>query len=350
MRTVVGTMTGTSMDGVDAVATSIEGRGLELQAKFQAIKSNSLVNYQSKLRKLARDGWTSDEIAQAAKAVGVITRDTIQDLQLNTIDLIAVHGQTIFHQPPKSVQIIDTTPICKAFDCTILTDPRQHDLRLGGEGAPITPLADWIMFRSAEQSTAIVNLGGFCNITVLPKNSTPHEIGGFDVCCCNLLLNSLAKHFFNCDYDEYGKYALKGTVNEAAKTQLFNILIAQRHELRSLGTADNLGIEVFQNFPSLSPCDALASATSAIGWCINHILQDIDRIYLAGGGAMNQSLVLSIRNDGKTDELNVPIQAREGMAMAILGTLALDGVSITLPQITGRQETKEIVGWTQVKP
>ena len=74
------------------------------------------------------------------------------------------------------------------------------------------------------------------------------------------------------------------------------------------------------------------------------------RVYLAGGGVNNESLIQSIQNHGTTETLGVPTQAREGMAMAILGALAQDGVSITLPQVTGRKETSSVVGWIHANP
>ena len=76
----------------------------------------------------------------------------------------------------------------------------------------------------------------------------------------------------------------------------------------------------------------------------------MDRVLLAGGGVHNRALMNSIQNNGTTETLGVPTQAREAMAMAILGALSQDGVSITLPQITGRQESKTIVGWVQASP
>jgi anhydro-N-acetylmuramic acid kinase len=248
------------------------------------------------------------------------------------------------------VQLIDVKPISSSFDCEVLTDPRQRDLQLGGQGAPITPLADWIMFRDEEKSTAIVNLGGFCNVTLLPASSTPEEIRGFDVCCCNLLLNTIAHHHFEVEFDCDGKSALQGTPNVEVTRAILDELTAQHDSKRSLGTNDDLGEHALQLGSHLTPEDLLASATKAIGSCITQAVSGINRVYLAGGGVNNESLIQSIRNHGTTETLGVPTQAREGMAMAILGALAQDGVSITLPQVTGRKETPSVVGWVQASP
>jgi anhydro-N-acetylmuramic acid kinase len=349
MRTVVGTMTGTSMDGVDAVAINIEGYGESMSATFEKMASCDLGDARAVLQKLAIHGGSQAEMDEAALLVGEITAKAISNLGIDAIDLIALHGQTVYHNPPTSIQLIDTLPITTLYPCTVLTDPRQADLQLGGQGAPITPLADWIMFRSSELSTAIVNLGGFCNVTLLPANCRANQIMGFDVCCCNLLLNAIARERLGAEFDQDGNTALQGTVDDKASTLLFEYLSEQSIEQRSLGSNDGLGEYALQIGRHLSTEDLLASATKAIGTAIYGSMS-AQRLLLAGGGVHNKALVNALPNNGTTEILGVPTQAREAMGMAILGALAQDGVSITLPQTTGRRETTEVVGWTQASP
>ena len=343
-------MTGTSIDGVDAVAVHIDGFGETISASYSKMGSCGLGEAKPLLQKLATQGGSQEEMDKAAMLVGEVTEEAISNLELNEIDIIALHGQTVFHKPPKSVQLINPEPITERFSCTIFTDPRQHDLQLGGQGAPITPLADWIMFRSEDKSTAIVNLGGFCNVTLLPANCKHEEIQGFDVCCCNLILNTIARTRLNCDYDEDGEEATKGVVDRDAYELLLQKLHEQNHAHRSLGTNDDLGEYVLAIGKTLSTADLLATSVSAIGTCITASLHNIDRVLIAGGGVHNKALSHAIKHDGTTETLGVPTQAREAMAMAILGALAQDGISITVPQITGRKETKEVVGWIQASP
>jgi 1,6-anhydro-N-acetylmuramate kinase len=338
------------MDGVDAVAVQIEGKGLDMSADYLSMASSELGTIQKTLRQLASCGGAQEEQDRAAIEVGRVTNETILALELIHIDLIALHGQTIFHAPPQSIQLIDATQIVTTFQCVVLTEPRQQDLQLGGQGAPITPLADWIMFRNEHESTAIVNLGGFCNVTILPAQSRPQDVQGFDVCCCNLMLNAISQHAFGIEYDTDGKLALSGKEDMNVTALLVEKLQEQCNESRSLGTNDDLGSFAIQLGKSLRPADLLASATSAIGTCISIATKGVDRVLIAGGGVHNQSLTKAIRNNGTIEQLGVPTQAREAMAMAILGALACDGVSITLPQITGRNVTDTIVGWIQASP
>lgn len=350
MRTIVGTMTGTSMDGVDAVAVQINGVGKTMSASFIKMASCGLCNAKPLLQKIAVQGGSPDEMDKAATLVGEITAGAISKLELNVIDLIALHGQTVFHNPPKSIQLINPNPITEQFKCTTFTDPRQHDLQLGGQGAPITPLADWIMFRSTNKSTAIVNLGGFCNVTVLPANCCVNQVKGFDVCCCNLLLNAIARERLGVEFDDNGENACKGIVDNKLYQFILSKLEEQRNEHRSLGTFDDLTDLVIVQGDALTTQDLLATTASAIGACITKSIMGVDRVLLAGGGVHNQKLVKTIQNHGTTNDYGVPTQAREAMAMAILAALAQDNVSITLPQITGRRETKEVVGWIQASP
>lgn len=350
MRIGVGTMTGTSMDGVDAVAVRFDGHALEMRAEYLSMASREMGALRQTLQGLYIQHETTQAFNDAALELGDITKNVIQELHLSHIDFIALHGQTIFHKPPKSIQLINPEPITQTFDCDVFTDPRAQDLQHGGQGAPITPLADWVMFRNVKTSTAIVNLGGFCNVTLLPANSTPKEVEGFDVCSCNLLLNTIAQHRLNMPFDEDGVHATQGKTDAEVSAKLLHALFEQRTAHRSLGTDDELGEFALQIGSHLTTCDLLATVCSAIGDCINDSICDIDRIYLAGGGVHNNALRQVIRNNGTTETLGVPTQAREGMAMAILGALAQDGVSITLPQITGRSEIDGVVGWTQVSP
>jgi anhydro-N-acetylmuramic acid kinase len=222
-RHVIGTMTGTSIDGIDIAIARITGSGLSMHAKLIAHSSRSLGEIGGTLRRLAEGkAMTAQQIARAAWSFGELHAELIhavltEHARIEPPVLIAVHGQTIFHQPPISWQLINPAPIAARFDCPVVFDLRQADLAAGGQGAPITPIADWIMFRHESNRRAIVNLGGFCNITILPsavarpsrscdESAQPLEdIHGFDLCACNHLLDAIAKRTLNAPYDDGGE-------------------------------------------------------------------------------------------------------------------------------------------------
>jgi 1,6-anhydro-N-acetylmuramate kinase len=164
------------------------------------------------------------------------------------------------------------------------------------------------------------------------------------------VLNEIARARLGCEYDLDGVEAKKGSVNQEIFELVLQKLLAQHNEDRSLGTNDDIGKFVIEIGDSLHTKDLLATVVAAISACINALTRNVDCVLLAGGGVHNTALLRTIKHDGTTEKLGVPTQAREAMAMAILGALAQDGVSITLSQITGRKETDEIVGWTQASP
>ena len=168
-RRIVGCMTGTSMDAIDVALVAVDGHGLGMRASVQRCATHPLGSLAGPLRRLSfLEPASAGQIATLARdlalchvtARGKLVRD-------EPIDLIAVHGQTIFHAPPVSWQLLAPAPIAEAFRVPVVFDLRAADLAAGGQGAPITPLADFVLFRDDAETRAIVNLGGFANYTIL---------------------------------------------------------------------------------------------------------------------------------------------------------------------------------------
>jgi 1,6-anhydro-N-acetylmuramate kinase len=265
---------------------------------------------------------------------------------------VAVHGQTIVHKPPVSWQLVDPAPIAARLRCPVIFDLRQADLAAGGQGAPITPMADWVLFRRAGLRRAVVNLGGFCNVTIV----TPRldDVLGFDVCVCNQVLDNVARTTLGSPYDQDGRAARSGQPDAAAAADLRATLDHQRLAGRSLGTGDESEAWVVKHKDRLSGDDLAATAVAAVGGCIADVIRDhdADDVVLAGGGARNHALVNAIGQATPvivSDQLGVPVEAREALAMAVLGAMSADGVPITLPQVTGCRAPAPLAGtWCTV--
>ncbi len=350
-------MTGTSLDGIDVATAMIQGRGLDMHAKLLRHVTSDLGPVRDELHRAAQqEPMTAGQFAGIALALGERYADTIADAAEpgEPIDLIAVHGQTIVHRPPVSGQLINPAPIAARFDCPVVYDLRQADIAAGGQGAPITPIADWIMFRDLEHRRAIVNLGGFCNVTILPaaRSGKPLEqIRGFDICTCNLVLDAVARQTLGTPYDEGGGAAQCGAPHAEAVQDLCATFRRQRSEHRSLGTEDEASDWVAQHKIRLPPNNLAATAVEAVAECIGAALaeHDVDQIIIAGGGAHNRALVDALcrhchRPVRPSDELGTPVQAREALAMAVLGALCADGVPITLSQVTGCTDPAPVAG------
>jgi anhydro-N-acetylmuramic acid kinase len=349
-------MTGTSLDGIDVAAAEIRGIGLQMQARLIRHDHADLGPLAGDLRRAAeQEPMTAETLAglslalgkRYAEVVGVAAGDGQRP------DLIAVHGQTIVHRPPVSWQLINPAPVALRFNCPVVFDLRQADLAAGGRGAPITPVADWVLFGDPETRRAVVNLGGFCNVTVLGEDGDEPLAGvrGFDVCACNQVLDAAARRGLDAPYDDGGRAALLGDAQDDAVAELAEILVRQRSSGQSLGTGDEAGSWVATYGGRLRPQDLAASAVDAIARCIGDALSahDVDEIVVAGGGVRNEALVEALRRHAglplrPSDELDVPVQAREALAMAVLGALCADRVPITLPRVTGRADTAPLAG------
>ncbi len=350
-------MTGTSLDGLDVSAVRAEGTGLEMRVKVVASLSRPLEGLSAPLRRLAGgEPMPAAQIAAAASELGELHARAVADLceQVGVPVLVAAHGQTVFHRPPLSWQLLNPWPIARRNRCPVVHDLRGADLAAGGQGAPITPLADWVMFRSAHEGRAVVNLGGFCNLTILPRGAGPERVRGKDVCACNHLLDGAARIALGIDFDPGGENAAASLANQHAADELARLLGAQAGAGRSLGTGDESQAWLTRYRTELGPQELLATCVEGVARTIAASARGaegpgVDRVILAGGGALNQTLARAIvrhcgGEGGTSESFGVPVAYREAAQMAVLGLLCLDRVPITLPGVTGVASPAPIAG------
>ena len=349
-RFVAGCMTGTSLDGLDAVLVAIDGSGMTMRTELVRETSRPLEGLSEILRRLcAQEPATAREIAQVARDIAAIHIDALHELvKGQRLDLVSLHGQTIYHAPPLSWQLCDPATIAAEFKAPVVFNLRAADIAAGGEGAPITPLADQVMFRHARERRSVVNLGGFCNLTRLPTGEDTRTISGGDVCACNQLLDAIARSRMGLPFDRDGQQAQRGEVQARPLTALCSLLEAQARSGRSLGTGDECAGWI-AHYPDFGSEDLARTACAGIALTIAKHAQPSDRLILAGGGTRNRALVGELRGRAGvpvqlSDELGIPTSLREAMAMAILGALCEDRVPITLKQITG-VERAPVAGW-----
>lgn len=350
-RSVVGCMTGTSIDGLDCSLVRVEGNGLELRPRFVRHVERPLGVLVEPLRSLADQRPTSaGEIARLARELSLLHVEGIRELlRAERADLVCVHGQTVFHAPPLSWQLMQPAPIAAGLGCPVISDLRQADLASGGQGAPLTPLADWIFFRERARRVAVVNLGGFCNITVLPAGGGIDEIEALDVCVCNQLLDRISRDRLGAPFDADGAAAAAGSPHTGAAGDLREILRGVSG--RSLGTGDEAAGWIGR-WKMLDPRDLAATAAEVVGEVIGQRVRGADRLLLAGGGIRHARLRSAVARaagltDESTDAAGLPAQARESAQFAVLGALAWDGVPVSLPRVTGCQDPAPLAGcWT----
>jgi len=342
-------MTGTSLDALDVSLIQATGHGLALHATVAAHATHDLGELRPRLRAASEGApLCARDFAALALDFGNLHARALRALAgSHQIHLAAIHGQTIFHAPPLSWQLVNPWPVAQQLRCPVVCDLRGADLALGGQGAPITPLADWILFRG-DRATVVVNLGGFCNITWMPAaKEGPDAIGGADICPCNHLLDAAARTALGQPFDRDGNTALRGTANPTATKTLRQWLETCAQAGRSLGTGDEGVAWISRHAATLQPADLLATVAAAIGAHIGAIAArrcpNASRIILAGGGARNAALCAAIAHAAhgaqviESSTLGIAFEARESAEMAVLGLLAFDGVPITLAGVTGKK-------------
>ena len=360
-RLIIGTMSGTSLDGLDAVLLEVRGRGIDLTVRtLKGVSRSFPVDLSSDLRALAEcKPMTAEQITKLVHRFSLFHVELLKGLMplMGGVDLVAVHGQTVYHQPPFSWQLVNPTIIAHHLQVAVVCDMRAADLTSGGQGAPITPLADFILFggggkggggdEGMVQVRGIVNLGGFCNVSIL-RGSTVDKVEGRDVCACNQLIDCMARELLKCNYDENGSFAAKGSSINAIVQEVVVYLKSQVELRRSLGTTEDptaFVAELIKTHASSAACDLLRSGCAGVAIVIANALGPaVSSVILAGGGARNETLITEIAKllPGATVQLStafgVDVEFREAAEIAILGALCQDRVPITLPQVTNCQE------------
>lgn len=364
-RIIAGCMTGTSLDGLDAALAVITGHGLSLRAHFVGMISRPLGDLRDELQHLASGGAGEPiRYLRAARRLGELHAEAIQMLckqeGVERLDLAVAHGQTIWHAPHDrhaspdaglSWQLFDPWPIVRRLNVAVCYDLRQADLIAGGQGAPITPMSDWVVYRHPGRTRLIANLGGVLNVTLLPGESGPEAVTGGDVGPCNLLLDGLVRRLFpGRSYDTGGEIARRGTPHPQFLEWVKLVPFFQRPWPRSTGREDFTdpwldSLVERGRVMGWSNEDILASAVDAVAALLAEQSGKLGcEIILAGGGARNKTLTDTIRRRDPramvrfSDELHVPCEAREALGFAVLGALAQDGVPITLPRVTGSEK------------
>ncbi len=355
-RWVAGCMTGTSLDGLDASLVKIAREGLGMSARLVGTVNRPLGDLCDVLKLMAQgEPQTAMAYVLAARQLGELHADALEDLCRQhlppgvSLDMAVAHGQTVWHAPGQGVswQLMDPQPVVRRLGVAMCYDLRQADLIAGGEGAPITPISDWVMFRHPSRNRLIVNLGGISNVTFLPADGTPDQVTGRDVGPCNLLIDGVVRHLLpdrRIDID--GEIARQGRVNPEVYDLVKDHPAICDQTNPSLGREDFTSAWVLKLVNSLSSrmpvADILAGAVEAAARLIGRACpSETQDVVLAGGGARNPVLVERIRTAmGQrhvmlSDAFGVPVEARESMGFAVLGALCQDGVPISLPQITG---------------
>lgn len=366
---IVGLMSGTSVDGIDAALTRITGAGTDTQVEILAFDT---YDFSDKVKKDIFNAMDPEksctplicslnfELGKCyANAVKEVCQKAAFDIQ--HLDAIGSHGQTIFHIPkaygqfvPSTLQIGEPAVIAYETKTQVVSNFRVMDMAAGGQGAPLVPYVDYLLFRDAEHTVALQNIGGIGNVSVISKKAKLRDVYAFDTGPGNMIIDSLIQHFYGLAYDPNGKYAAAGQVHEPLLTELMADPYISEKPPKTTGR-EKYG-EIFVKgllgkWGHLAANDLIATVTRFTAKTMAESYQTfiypknkVDVMIVSGGGSHNQTLMgwleelLPEVKIKTADEYGISVDAKEAVAFAVLANEMLSGRPANVPESTGAAE------------
>lgn len=351
--TIIGLMSGTSMDGVDIVCCNYYKKAKNYS--FQLLHCETFPYTEKLLEKLKNVLQLSVvDVLRLDKELGRFYAEAINTfcqkytIEKTNISCIASHGHTVHHQPNLGFtqQIGCGTTIAVLTGIKVVNDFRTKDVVLGGQGAPLVPIGDKLLF--AKKAEAFLNLGGFSNITIVRKVLKETKIIAYDICVCNLILNQLANKL-GLDFDKNGAEAKKGQIHQELLQRLNDLPYYNYNPPKSLG-AEFVNDIIFPilNAYQISINDQLCTFVEHISMQISNQFrqENIRSVYVSGGGAKNTYLINQLQKKNKNMVIEIPerevIDYKEAIIFGLLGFLYLQDRPNSIATVTGA--CREAVG------
>ena len=357
---VAGLMSGTSADGIDVAIVDISPSRLDVVA-FETI-AFAPTTRRDIFRLFLPKTSSVDLICRMNFSLGEAFADAViqtcrkSRVPLKTLDLIGSHGQTIYHLPAgrggSTLQIGESCVIAERTGVPVVADFRTRDMAAGGQGAPLVPYADWVLFSHPQHSRAVQNIGGIANVTYLKAGGTIGDVLAFDIGPGNMIIDRLAQLASNgrFKYDKDGCFAGRGKINAEMLEQLMRQSYFRRRPPKTTGrelfgaqVADQLWRKAAK--AKISKHDLLATATAftsrSIADAYRRFLGDVDEMILCGGGARNPVLVDMLRRElpgarvSAMDAHGINADAKEAISFAILAYQSWHGRCGNVPSATG---------------
>lgn len=352
----IGLISGTSMDGIDAALVRFEDASLEL------IQTHPH-DYPSELRrdlsvaKLDPNMRSIDDVGSLHEKVGECFRDAANALldkagvDASEVAAVGSHGQTIRHEPnaarPFSLQIGDANIIAAGTGITTVADFRRADIKLGGQGAPLTPLFHEWLFREPRANRVVLNIGGIANVTVLHGGDA--DTIGFDTGPGNTLLDAWIAAHQNEPFDRNGSWAAEGEVNSRLLSRLRGDAYFSVPPPKSTGFEYfNLGWLESKGADEYDPTDVQATlcqlTAESIAAAIHDHAAGATDVFVCGGGVHNAELMRKLSaavpgiNVESTDSVGLDPDWVEAVAFAWLAMRTTHGLTGNLPSVTGARQ------------
>jgi anhydro-N-acetylmuramic acid kinase len=373
-RLVIGLISGTSADGVDAALVKVVG---DKPKRVETLAFTTLP-YPAEIRKtvleVSHDGdietlcWLNFALGElfAEAALKVIE---VANIDRKRVQLVGSHGQTVRHLPPNrnsfaihsvsrvgTLQIASPAVIAMRTGIPVVSDFRAKDMAAGGQGAPLVPLVDWLLLRHPNKTRIALNIGGIANLTVLPAKAKVSDVLAFDTGPGNMLIDGAIRHFSGgvLNYDRDGEWARQGRVDKNLLHWLMSHPFLLQSPPKSTGRemfgeaflrevikrANSLGLTQNDTVATLTAFTA-ESIADAIKRFVLPKLGQVDELIVSGGGANNSTLMAMLHERlpkvkiRRSDELGINADAKEAIAFAVLAHRTVMGLTGNVPSATG---------------
>ena len=364
-RLVVGLMSGTSADGIDAVLTRITGSGLSTKVQqlgfyflpFEPETRSAI------LRLCTGESGGTKEVCLLGTHLGKLYARAVRELlnatETEKIDLIGCHGQTVYHIPEETdylgstirgtLQIGDPSYLAEEFGCPVVSDFRIRDMAAGGLGAPLVPYTEFLLYRSQTEDVALQNIGGIGNITLLRAGCTLDEVTAFDTGPGNMVMDALVMKLTDgkASYDDGGRLAASGRVIPELLQWMLADPYLDRHPPKTTGREyyGERYVEQLLSFGDYPLVDVLTTATAFTAQSISLSLRRFSpvmpgHLVVGGGGSRNPTLLRFLREAlpevtvQTQEDLGLSSDAKEAVAFAILANETLFGICNNAPSAT----------------
>ncbi|KEK23537.1 anhydro-N-acetylmuramic acid kinase AnmK [Bacillus gaemokensis] len=368
---VVGLMSGTSLDGIDVALVHVEGSGED--AKVELIHFIT-VPFSKEIKSEIQQAQSLETshvqlICSLNFKLGLCFANAVKmickqaDFPIEQLDLIGSHGQTIYHQPfqdgkmvSSTLQIGEAAVIAYETATTVISNFRTMDMAAGGQGAPLVPYSELILYRDATKNRILQNIGGIGNVTVIPSRVSKQEVIAFDTGPGNMVIDEVCQQLFQQPFDKNGELARQGEVVNEMLSYCMNHPFFITVPPKSTGREQfgkEFTDELLKRFKEHRKEDIVTTVTMFTAASIVHHYREfifphyhIDEVILGGGGSYNMALVEMIKEGLKEDckvciqeDLGYSSEAKEAIAFAVLANETYHRNPNNVPSATGARES-----------